>query len=61
MVIFRDTLNKEAHSDLLEKRKRAEFDLEKTRVLKEIEQLRYDEEQKTILLRNDEKVLSATL
>merc|ERR1719183_3010449 len=55
IAMMKDILQKEAHTDLVEKRKRAEADLEKTKVLKEIEALRYDEEQKTIKLRNDEK------
>jgi len=52
---MRKVLEKEAQVDLVEKRKKSEMDLEKTRVLKEIEQLRYEEEQKTIQLRNKEK------
>jgi len=48
-------LKKEAHADLVQKTKRSEIDLEKVKTLKEIEQLRYTEEQKTIRLRNKEK------
>jgi ATPase family AAA domain-containing protein 3A/B len=55
IAMMKDILKKEAHTDLVEKRKRAEADLEKTKVLKEIEALRYEEEQKTIKLRNAEK------
>merc|ERR1719230_1323266 len=53
--LMRALLEKEAHSDLVEKRKRSEADLEKVKVLKDIEALRYEEEQKTIRLREDEK------
>merc|ERR1712194_166396 len=52
---MKKVLEKEAHADLVEKRKRSETDLEKTRVLKEIEELRYSEEQKTIKLKAKEK------
>lgn len=55
IVAMKDILEKEAHADLTEKRRRAEADLEKTKVLKEIEALRYEEEQKTIRLRNSEQ------
>ncbi|CAD7923285.1 unnamed protein product [Amoebophrya sp. A120] len=52
---MKKVLEKEAHSDLVEKRKKSEMEYEKAKVLKEIEQLRYEEEQKTIKLRNKEK------
>jgi hypothetical protein len=55
ITVMKEVLNKEAHTDLVEKRKRSEADWEKTKVLKEIEDLRYKEEQKTIRLREEEK------
>lgn len=55
IAAMKKVLAKEAHTDLVEKRKRAETDLEKAKVLKEIEELRYKEEQKTIRLKEKEK------
>eukprot|EP00391_Amoebophrya_sp_Ameob2_P006394 CAMPEP_0178991398 /NCGR_PEP_ID=MMETSP0795-20121207/5505_1 /TAXON_ID=88552 /ORGANISM="Amoebophrya sp., Strain Ameob2" /LENGTH=1148 /DNA_ID=CAMNT_0020683101 /DNA_START=650 /DNA_END=4096 /DNA_ORIENTATION=+ len=55
ILSMKEVLKKEAHADLVEKRKRSETDLEKTKVLKEIEELRYTEEQKTIKLKEKEK------
>jgi ATPase family AAA domain-containing protein 3A/B len=51
---FREAVDREARADLVEKRKTAETELEVERVKKEIEQVRWAEEQKTISMREEE-------
>mmetsp|Transcript_89155 Transcript_89155/g.195354 ORF Transcript_89155/g.195354 Transcript_89155/m.195354 type:complete len:858 (+) Transcript_89155:162-2735(+) len=51
---FRAAVEREARADLVEKRKSSEADLEVALVKRSIEKLRWEEEQKTILLREEE-------
>merc|ERR1740138_1486505 len=52
---FREAVDREARADLVEKRKTAETELEGEKVKKEIEAMRWAEEQKTIALREEEQ------
>jgi len=52
---FKAVVDREARLDLVEKRKKAEADLEVQLVKRSIEKLRWEEEQKTIQMREDEK------
>merc|ERR1719356_1770847 len=52
---FREAVDREARADLVEKRKTAETELEVEKVKKEIEAMRWAEEQKTIALREEEQ------
>eukprot|EP00931_Biecheleriopsis_adriatica_P066580 TRINITY_DN40902_c0_g1_i1.p1 TRINITY_DN40902_c0_g1~~TRINITY_DN40902_c0_g1_i1.p1 ORF type:complete len:811 (-),score=226.07 TRINITY_DN40902_c0_g1_i1:197-2629(-) len=52
---FRWAVDREARADLVEKRKQSEADLEVQLVKRSIEKLRWEEEQKTIELRNEEQ------
>eukprot|EP00929_Paragymnodinium_shiwhaense_P113020 TRINITY_DN81285_c0_g1_i1.p1 TRINITY_DN81285_c0_g1~~TRINITY_DN81285_c0_g1_i1.p1 ORF type:complete len:848 (-),score=272.73 TRINITY_DN81285_c0_g1_i1:223-2766(-) len=55
MEEFRFAVEREARADLVEKRRTSEADLEVALVKRSIEKLRWDEEQKTILMREEEK------
>ncbi|CAE8697439.1 unnamed protein product, partial [Polarella glacialis] len=50
---FRAAVDREARADLVEKRKRTEAEVEVALVRRSIEKLRWDEDQKTIQLRNE--------
>lgn len=52
---FRAAVDREARADLVEKRKKAESDLEVALVRRSIEQMKWEEEQKTINLRAEEQ------
>jgi len=52
---FRAAVEREARADLVEKRKSSEADLEITLVKRSIEKLRWEQEQATIKMREDEK------
>eukprot|EP00928_Gymnodinium_smaydae_P059876 TRINITY_DN4333_c0_g1_i3.p1 TRINITY_DN4333_c0_g1~~TRINITY_DN4333_c0_g1_i3.p1 ORF type:complete len:936 (-),score=259.34 TRINITY_DN4333_c0_g1_i3:148-2862(-) len=52
---FRAAVEREARADLVEKRKAAEAEVEVQLVKRSIEKLRWEEEQKTIQMREDEK------
>lgn len=52
---FRAAVDREARADLVEKRKTAESELEVTLVRRSIEQMKWEEEQKTINLRAEEQ------
>jgi ATPase family AAA domain-containing protein 3A/B len=52
---FRGAVDREARADLVEKRKAVEGEVEVQLVKRSIEQLRWEEEQKTIQMREDEK------
>lgn len=54
-IDVREALEKEANADLVEKRKRAEAEMETQLVKRSIEKLRWEEEQKTIKMRNEEQ------
>eukprot|EP00927_Polykrikos_kofoidii_P037169 TRINITY_DN31344_c0_g1_i1.p1 TRINITY_DN31344_c0_g1~~TRINITY_DN31344_c0_g1_i1.p1 ORF type:complete len:888 (-),score=206.07 TRINITY_DN31344_c0_g1_i1:161-2824(-) len=55
MADFRSAVDREARADLVEKRKAAEAGVEISLVKRSIEKLRWEEEQKTIQLREKEK------
>mmetsp|Transcript_7889 Transcript_7889/g.17395 ORF Transcript_7889/g.17395 Transcript_7889/m.17395 type:complete len:819 (-) Transcript_7889:96-2552(-) len=52
---FREAVEREAREDLVEKRKAAEAEVEVEKIKKQIEEMRWQEEQKTIQMREDEK------
>lgn len=52
---FKSAVDREARADLVEKRKKAEAEVEVQLVKRSIEKLRWEEDQKTIQLRNDEQ------
>eukprot|EP00746_Dinoflagellata_sp_MGD_P008558 gnl/MRDRNA2_/MRDRNA2_117148_c0_seq1.p1 gnl/MRDRNA2_/MRDRNA2_117148_c0~~gnl/MRDRNA2_/MRDRNA2_117148_c0_seq1.p1 ORF type:complete len:642 (+),score=158.78 gnl/MRDRNA2_/MRDRNA2_117148_c0_seq1:93-2018(+) len=54
-IEVREALEKEANADLVEKRKHAEAEMETQLVKRSIEKLRWEEEQKTIKMRNEEQ------
>mmetsp|Transcript_60949 Transcript_60949/g.170479 ORF Transcript_60949/g.170479 Transcript_60949/m.170479 type:complete len:849 (-) Transcript_60949:133-2679(-) len=55
MEEFRAAVEREARADLVEQRKKSEADLEVQLVKRSIEKLRWEEEQKTIQMREDEQ------
>lgn len=55
MEDFRHAVEREARADLVEKRKAAEAEVEVARVKRSIEELRWEEEQKTIKMREEEQ------
>eukprot|EP00929_Paragymnodinium_shiwhaense_P017883 TRINITY_DN12770_c0_g6_i1.p1 TRINITY_DN12770_c0_g6~~TRINITY_DN12770_c0_g6_i1.p1 ORF type:complete len:924 (+),score=268.11 TRINITY_DN12770_c0_g6_i1:62-2773(+) len=55
MQDFREAVEREARLDLVEKRKSVEAELEVTLVKRSIEKLKWEEEQKTITMREEEK------
>jgi ATPase family AAA domain-containing protein 3A/B len=55
MEDFRSAVDREARADLVEKRKSVEAEVEVQLIKRSIEQVRWEEEQKTIQLREDEK------
>jgi len=52
---FREAVDREARADLVEKRRKAQADLEVQLVKRSIEKMRWEEEQKTIELKNEEQ------
>jgi len=52
---FRAAVDREARADLVEKRRSSEADLEVALVKRSIEKLKWEEEQKTVVLREEEK------
>uniref|UniRef100_A0A7S1AZ88 AAA+ ATPase domain-containing protein n=1 Tax=Noctiluca scintillans TaxID=2966 RepID=A0A7S1AZ88_NOCSC len=58
---FRSAVEREARADLVEKRKAVEAELEVQEVRREIEELRWSEEQKTVQMRENESRRSASL
>jgi len=52
---FRAAVDREARADLVEKRRQTEADVEVQLVKRSIEKVRWEEEQKTILMRSDEQ------